>query len=268
VAAAGARFHSALAENRSEEWARQFRIWADSHDPNIPVLSDEAMSREKLLPGAHIRLSSLLPVGRARSQRDLLDDDCSLSLVRGEDHARVTDPPPECALPPRTSECLYVAMEWIGSHLRKNPSHAFLDSSWETAEVLLGIGTEPTTQFMFYVGPWPRLPLACLFEALAQALRLGGSEHVIGSTTRLGFTSTPLPCFANATKSPSRIRRLSKSRGNHHLARWPMRSAFSHGCTCLSCHTLRLSDYQRLSRYPFPSGTVEHQHRFRARELD
>jgi hypothetical protein len=33
-----------------EEWARQFRIWADSHDPNIPVLSDEAMSRESMYP--------------------------------------------------------------------------------------------------------------------------------------------------------------------------------------------------------------------------
>jgi len=33
-----------------EEWARQFRIWADSHDPNIPVLSDEAMSRESIYP--------------------------------------------------------------------------------------------------------------------------------------------------------------------------------------------------------------------------
>ncbi len=32
------------------EWARQFREWADSHDPNIPVLSDEAMSRESIYP--------------------------------------------------------------------------------------------------------------------------------------------------------------------------------------------------------------------------
>jgi hypothetical protein len=86
----------------------------------------------------------LLPVGRARSQRDLLDDDRSLSLVCGEDNPIVADPPPECALPLRTLESLYVAMERIDSHLRENPSHAFLDSSWETAKVLLGIGTEPT----------------------------------------------------------------------------------------------------------------------------
>ena len=33
-----------------EEWARQFDAWADSHDPNIPVLSDEAMSRESIYP--------------------------------------------------------------------------------------------------------------------------------------------------------------------------------------------------------------------------
>jgi hypothetical protein len=33
-----------------KEWARQFRTWADSHDPNTPVLSDEAMSRESIYP--------------------------------------------------------------------------------------------------------------------------------------------------------------------------------------------------------------------------
>ena len=33
-----------------KEWARQFRAWADSHDPNIPILSDEAMSRDSIYP--------------------------------------------------------------------------------------------------------------------------------------------------------------------------------------------------------------------------
>lgn len=33
-----------------EEWARQFRIWADSHNPNTPVLSDWAMSRDSIYP--------------------------------------------------------------------------------------------------------------------------------------------------------------------------------------------------------------------------
>jgi len=33
-----------------EEWARQFDAWADSHDPDTPVLSDEAMSRESIYP--------------------------------------------------------------------------------------------------------------------------------------------------------------------------------------------------------------------------
>ena len=33
-----------------EEWARQFDAWAASHDPKIPVLSDEAMSRESIYP--------------------------------------------------------------------------------------------------------------------------------------------------------------------------------------------------------------------------
>ena len=33
-----------------EEWARHFDAWVDSHNPNTPVLSDEAMSRESIYP--------------------------------------------------------------------------------------------------------------------------------------------------------------------------------------------------------------------------
>jgi hypothetical protein len=33
-----------------KEWAREFRAWANSHNPNTPVLSDEAMSRESIYP--------------------------------------------------------------------------------------------------------------------------------------------------------------------------------------------------------------------------
>jgi hypothetical protein len=32
------------------EWARHFDAWIDSHDPNTPVLSDEAMSRASMYP--------------------------------------------------------------------------------------------------------------------------------------------------------------------------------------------------------------------------
>lgn len=32
------------------EWARQFDAWVNGHDPNTPVLSDEAMSRESIYP--------------------------------------------------------------------------------------------------------------------------------------------------------------------------------------------------------------------------
>lgn len=39
-----------LQRTNPEEWARQFRAWVDSHDPNTPVLSDEAMSRESIYP--------------------------------------------------------------------------------------------------------------------------------------------------------------------------------------------------------------------------
>ena len=37
-----------LQRTNPEEWARQFRAWADSHDPNWPVLSDWAMSRDSI----------------------------------------------------------------------------------------------------------------------------------------------------------------------------------------------------------------------------
>jgi hypothetical protein len=33
-----------------QEWARQFDAWVNSHRPDIPVLSDEAMSRESIYP--------------------------------------------------------------------------------------------------------------------------------------------------------------------------------------------------------------------------
>ena len=39
-----------LQKTNPKEWARRFRAWADSHDPNTPVLSDEAMSRESIYP--------------------------------------------------------------------------------------------------------------------------------------------------------------------------------------------------------------------------
>ena len=42
-----------LQKTDPEEWARQFDAWVDSHDPNTPVLSDEAMSRESIYPDPH-----------------------------------------------------------------------------------------------------------------------------------------------------------------------------------------------------------------------
>ncbi len=33
-----------------QEWGRRFDEWVNSHDPNTPVLSDEAMSRESIYP--------------------------------------------------------------------------------------------------------------------------------------------------------------------------------------------------------------------------
>lgn len=40
-------FHSIanLQNTDPKEWARQFRLWANSHDPAMPVLSAEAMTR-------------------------------------------------------------------------------------------------------------------------------------------------------------------------------------------------------------------------------
>jgi len=39
-----------LQKSNPREWARQFRAWADGHDPNMPILSDNAMSREVIYP--------------------------------------------------------------------------------------------------------------------------------------------------------------------------------------------------------------------------
>jgi hypothetical protein len=39
-----------LQKTNPREWARQFRAWADSHDTNLPVLTDDAMSRDSIYP--------------------------------------------------------------------------------------------------------------------------------------------------------------------------------------------------------------------------
>ena len=39
-----------LQKTNPKEWGRQFDAWVDSHDPNTPVLSDEAMSRGSIYP--------------------------------------------------------------------------------------------------------------------------------------------------------------------------------------------------------------------------
>jgi hypothetical protein len=41
---------SRLQNTNPLEWARQFRAWADGHDPELPVLPDEATSRESIYP--------------------------------------------------------------------------------------------------------------------------------------------------------------------------------------------------------------------------
>jgi hypothetical protein len=39
-----------LQKTNPQEWARYFDAWVNSHDPNTPALSDEAMSRESIYP--------------------------------------------------------------------------------------------------------------------------------------------------------------------------------------------------------------------------
>lgn len=39
-----------LQKSNPKEWARQFRSWADGHDASLPVLSDQAMSRDSIYP--------------------------------------------------------------------------------------------------------------------------------------------------------------------------------------------------------------------------
>ena len=39
-----------LQKTNPDEWLRQFRAWAESHDRNTPLLSDEALSRASIYP--------------------------------------------------------------------------------------------------------------------------------------------------------------------------------------------------------------------------
>ncbi|MDQ2950580.1 MAG: hypothetical protein M3Y27_32385 [Acidobacteriota bacterium] len=43
-------FIAHLQETDPLEWARQFDAWVDGHDPNTPVLSHQAMSRDSIYP--------------------------------------------------------------------------------------------------------------------------------------------------------------------------------------------------------------------------
>ena len=39
-----------LQKSNPQEWVRRFDEWVNSHDPNTPLLSDEAMSRDSIYP--------------------------------------------------------------------------------------------------------------------------------------------------------------------------------------------------------------------------
>ena len=39
-----------LQKTDPQEWARRFDAWVNSHDPNTPVLSEQAMNRESVYP--------------------------------------------------------------------------------------------------------------------------------------------------------------------------------------------------------------------------
>jgi hypothetical protein len=39
-----------LQKTNPQEWAQRFDAWVDSHRPDTPVLSDDAMSRESIYP--------------------------------------------------------------------------------------------------------------------------------------------------------------------------------------------------------------------------
>src|SRR5271157_4926978 len=101
------------------------------------------------------------------------------------------------------------------------------------------------TQFMSYVGPWPRFPFACLFETLAQSFRLGRREHVVGVDNPPGLHEHTVTVLCERHEIPfAHVKVIENLAGNDHLA--PLANAadrFPHGCTCLSCHTFRLSDY-------------------------
>lgn len=43
-----------LQKSNPREWARQFDEWVDSHDPNLPVLSDAGDEPRKRLPGPEL----------------------------------------------------------------------------------------------------------------------------------------------------------------------------------------------------------------------
>ena len=51
--AAGPRYGALWKTLTAEEWIREFRAWADSHERDRPLLSDYAVSREGIYEGRY-----------------------------------------------------------------------------------------------------------------------------------------------------------------------------------------------------------------------
>src|ERR1022692_362460 len=108
------------------------------------------------------------------------------------------------------------------------------------------------SQFIFDFGPWTRLALASLLEALAQPLRLRRGKRVVSQDNPSGLHQNAVAMFGECDEVPRlEIERLENRLGNDYLAARANSADRLVVCWgCLPCHALRLSDCEGVSSRP------------------
>src|SRR5712692_4668612 len=105
------------------------------------------------------------------------------------------------------------------------------------------------TQVMFDLGQGFRLSLTDLLKSVPYFLRFRGREHVVGIYHALRFNEHAVGLLTERREVPLlELKGFEHLPRNHHLTALPHASNPLLSCGCLTCHALRLSDCQNLSR--------------------
>jgi hypothetical protein len=140
-------------------------------------------------------------------------------MVGDEEDAVIADAPTENALPFVAVERFDIALEGVGCHLVENTSHAFLNGLREVFKILLGVGGELQSQFMFDLAPGFCLPLAGLFHRRVELFCLGGRKHIVWTNDPSWFDEHAIALLAERHEvALPEVYGLEQFARNDHLA--------------------------------------------------